>query len=74
MTNDEPDFSDPDFDLSDEQQKELLRSVARSVAWEKAMFARGVKVLALGLTPEQQDEAIAAWERESDADGNAHSR
>ena len=60
MTN-SPDLTDPEWLPTEEEEAEIVGAMAKSVAWEKAMAVRGVRVLALGLTPEQEEVAIEAW-------------
>lgn len=59
-----PSLADPSFEPTDAQFAEITRDVARTVRWQKAMAARGVKVLELNLTPDEEFRRVEAWERE----------
>jgi predicted phosphoadenosine phosphosulfate sulfurtransferase len=54
-----PDLTDPDWLPSDEEEIDILRSVAMRVVWEHAMAARGIRVLEF--TQEQQRSEFDAW-------------
>lgn len=52
---------DPNWEPSEEQWNELDLSIARQLAWRKAMRERGVQVLKLGLTPTEMAREAARW-------------
>ena len=54
--------------LSTELDLDISSNVARRVAWAKAMADRGIKVLTLGLSPEQEAAAVVAWEKKKNPD------
>ena len=66
-----PDLTDPNWLPTDTEELQMLDSVARRVAWEKVMAARGIRVLTLGLTPEQEQAAVDSWARQCAVDDNA---
>ena len=55
------DFRDPNWEPSDTEHANLMEDFRRVVLWQKAMTARGIKVLTLRLTPQQEHEAVAKW-------------
>lgn len=55
------DFRDPNWEPSDEQHAALMEDFRRTVLWQKAMAAKGIKVLAQHLTPQQEHEAVERW-------------
>ena len=55
------DFRDNEWEPSDAEEAALLEDVRRTVAWQRAMAAKGIKVLALHLTLEQDSEAVEKW-------------
>lgn len=58
----------PDWEPTEAQERQLAASFERQVAWRRAMAARGIKVLALGLSPnEMVAEANRWWNEEGQA-------
>jgi hypothetical protein len=55
------DFRDPEWEPSEAEEAALLEDFRRTVLWRKAMAARGVKVTAMKLTPQQEHDAVTAW-------------
>ncbi len=55
------DFRDPNWEPSDAEHAALMEDFRRTVLWQKAMAAKGIKALALGLTPQQEYDAVAKW-------------
>lgn len=60
-----PNLTDPGFEPSDDQWEAILRDAGRVARWRAALAKDGVKVLALRLTPEEEDRLALAWEQES---------
>jgi hypothetical protein len=58
------DFRDPNWEPSEAQEAALLEDFRRTVLWEQAMAAKGVKVLAQRLSPQQEHDAVEQWWRE----------
>lgn len=58
---------DPDWEPTEAEHQALMEDFRRTVLWQKAMAAKGVKVLALGMTPEQEGEAVRKWWRDEGA-------
>ena len=50
----QPNLADPAFEPSDEQLKEILRGAGCFVRWRATMAAEGIKVLALGISIDEQ--------------------
>jgi hypothetical protein len=69
---DTPKFHDPSFEPSPEQWAELMENVARVVRWESAMGDLGIKILAMGLSPEDMRQRALAWEQEQARSGRPH--
>ena len=57
-------LTDPDWLPSEADEQSIALAFAQRVAWEKAMAARGIKVHALDLTPEEEAAEIEAWARQ----------
>ncbi len=60
-----PNLADPAFEPTDEQMSDLLRSAGRVARWRAAMAAQGVKVLAMGMSIDEQARQADAWERDN---------
>lgn len=59
-----PKLEDPSFEPTDQEWSELLEGAARVFRWEAAMADAGVKILAMGLIPEEMQGRAMAWEQE----------
>lgn len=64
----------PDWEPTEAQERQLAASFERQVAWRRAMAARGIKVLELGLTPEQLGAEADRWWSDQNANGDEKSR
>ena len=60
-------FSDPEWEPTEEEHAALMEGMRRRVLYRKAMSARGIKVLAMNLSPEQEHALVTAWWREEGA-------
>lgn len=69
MDDTRPNLADPAFEPTDEQFNELLRGAGRVARWRAAMAAKGFKVLASGMSIEEQERQADAWDRENGATG-----
>lgn len=58
-----PNLADPSFEPTDTQFAEITRDAARTVRFRKAMAARGVKILAMNLSAQEERRLMEAWER-----------
>jgi sugar phosphate isomerase/epimerase len=61
------DFRDPNWEPSEAEEAAVLEDFRRTVLWEQAMAAKGVKVLAQRLSPQQEHDLVEAWWREEGA-------
>ena len=61
------DFRDPDWEPSEEEHAALMEDFRRTVLWQEDMAAKGIKVLARKLTPQQEHDAVETWWREEGA-------
>lgn len=59
-----PNLADPSFEPTDSQFADITRDAARTVRFRKAMAARGVKVLAMNLPPQEERRLMETWEHE----------
>jgi hypothetical protein len=55
------DFRDPEWEPTEAEHAVLMEEFRRTVLWQKAMAAKGVKVLTLRLTPAEEHAAVARW-------------
>lgn len=55
------DFRDPNWEPSDEQHAALMEDFRRTVLWRKAMAAKGIKVLAMRLSPQDEADQMRKW-------------
>lgn len=55
------DFRDPEWEPSEAEEAAMLEDFRRVVLWQKAMAAKGVKVLAWRLSPQEELEAATKW-------------
>lgn len=60
----EGDLRNPEWEPSEAQEAAVAEDFRRTVLWRQAMVARGVKPYSLGLTVDQQHEAVQAWWRD----------
>ncbi len=58
------DFRDPKWEPTDAEEAVVLEDFRRTVLWEQAMAAKGIKALALRLSPQQEHDAVEKWWRE----------
>jgi hypothetical protein len=57
----EANFRNPDFEPSDAEHAALMERFRRVVLWRQAMAARGIKVLAVAMTPAEETAAVLEW-------------
>ena len=55
------DFRDADWEPTDEEHAALMEDFRRTVLWQKAMAAKGIKVLAQHMTPAEEHKAVQKW-------------
>lgn len=55
------DFRDPNWEPSDDEHAALMEDFRRTVMWRQAMAIKGIKVLAMGLSPSQEHDAVERW-------------
>ena len=58
------DFRDPNWEPSEAEHAALMEDFRRTVLWRKATAAKGVKVLAMRLSPDEEHDAVERWWRE----------
>jgi hypothetical protein len=57
-------LTDPDFEPTDEQLDQISRGAIRYVRFRAAMADRGIKILAMRLSLDEEDALMIAWEKE----------
>jgi len=64
MTDNPSDHSDPETEPTNEQLEEITVQAFRYVRFRAAMADLGIKILAIGLSLEEEHAIMTAWERD----------
>ncbi len=55
------DFPNPDWEPSEDEHAAMMEDFRQVVLWRKTRAAKGINVLAMGKTPDEDSAAMRKW-------------